>query len=280
MRYLLPIALLAACTDDAVAPPTPTPVAAPARPAPPAPPLLGVVAARDSEVVSAQIDGRIIDVIAKSGAHVHPGDPIVEIDPTLLDEKVQAAAAAVEVARAELAGAGAEVAEARRQVALERRMFEAGAAAEESVRVAKASLARAVAADARATASLHEAEAARAALDSQLQHTHVTARIEGTVSLVKAQKGEVVAPGMPIARVFDPSHLMIRFQVTHDRRHDVLPGTTVELHVPGLAALAAHVTSVSADLEPPLDFAVAEADITDAAPDLQIGVLGEVRIAP
>jgi hypothetical protein len=41
----------------------------------------------------------------------------------------------------------------------------------------------------------------------------------------------------------------------------------------------ARVTSVSADLEPPLDFAVAEADIVDAgvARDVQIGTLGDVR---
>ena len=280
MRYLIAL-LLAACTDDAAPPPAPPPLPAPARPAPPAPPLLGVVAARNSEVVSAQVDGRIIDVIAKSGTHVEPGQTIVEIDPTLLAEKQQAAVAAVEVARAELAGAAADVVEAKRQVALEKRMFDAGAAAEETVRVARASLAKAVASEARATASLHEAEATRATLDSQLQRTHVASRIGGTVSLVKAQKGEVVAPGVAIARVFDPAHLMIRFQVTHDRRHDFVEGTAVELRVPGVAAaLAAHITAVSADLEPPLDFAVAEADITDTTPDLQIGVLGEVRIAP
>jgi hypothetical protein len=44
--------------------------------------------------------------------------------------------------------------------------------------------------------------------------------------------------------------------------------------------LRASVTSVSTDLEPPLDFAVAEADIRDAgaAHDLQIGTLGDIRV--
>jgi ABC-type glutathione transport system ATPase component len=54
-------------------------------------------------------------------------------------------------------------------------------------------------------------------------------------------------------------------------------------HLVAAAGGAAHpnarVTSVSSDLEPPLDFAVAEADIVDAgaARDVQIGTLGDVR---
>jgi hypothetical protein len=101
------------------------------------------------------------------------------------------------------------------------------------------------------------------------------------VSLLKAQAGEVVAPGAVIARVFDPASLMIRFQVPRDRRRDLAAGTQVELTVAGAdRPLRARVTSVSSDLEPPLDFAVGEADILDAnaARDVQIGTLGEVRV--
>jgi len=100
------------------------------------------------------------------------------------------------------------------------------------------------------------------------------------VSLVKAQVGEVVAPGAAIARVFDPANLTIRFQVPRARRREVSTGTIVELTVAGVdRPLRARVTSVSSDLEPPLDFAVAEADIVDAgaARDVQIGTLGDVR---
>lgn len=104
------------------------------------------------------------------------------------------------------------------------------------------------------------------------------------VSLVKAQVGEVGAPGAAIARVFDPANLMIRFQVPRDRRREVSTGTIVELTVASAdRPLRARVTSVSSDLEPPLDFAVAEADIVDAgaARDVQIGTLGDVRaVAP
>jgi macrolide-specific efflux system membrane fusion protein len=270
-----------ACTSDFVASTEPTPAPVTRRAEPVAAPLIGVVAARTSEIVAARVDGRIVRVITKSGQRVHAGDPIAELDPTLLAERLRAATAAVDAARAELAGAGAEVTEARRQVALESRMFAAGATAKESVRIARARLARDVASSDRAAAALREAGASRAAIESQLSYTRLAAPIDGVVSLVKAQVGEVVAPGAAIARVFDPDNLMIRFQVPRDRRREVSAGTAVELTVTGAdRPLRAHVTSVSSDLEPPLDFAVAEADIVDAgaARDVQIGTLGDVRV--
>jgi RND family efflux transporter MFP subunit len=279
-KLLLSLWLMACTADRAVSPePTAAPVAP--RAAAVVAPLVGVVAARASEVVAAQVDGRIIRVIAKSGQRVRRGDAIAELDPTLLAERLRAAPASVDAARADVDGAGAGVAEAKRQVGLESRMFAAGASAEELVRIARASLIRAGATAERAAASLREAIASRAAIESQLSHTHLEAPIDGVVSLVKAQLGEVVAPGAAIARVFDPANLTIRFQVPRDRRREVAAGTTVELTVTGSDhPLRASVTSVSTDLEPPLDFAVAEADILDsgAARELQIGTLGDVRV--
>jgi len=91
-------------------------------------------------------------------------------------------------------------------------MFAAGATAKESVRIARARLARDVASSDRAAAALREASASRAAIESQLSYTRLAAPIDGVVSLVKAQVGEVGAPGAALARVFDPDNLMIRFQ--------------------------------------------------------------------
>jgi macrolide-specific efflux system membrane fusion protein len=284
MRKLLLVLSLAACTPDPIASPEAVPVPAVSHAAPAAAPLLGIVAARATEIVAARVDGRILRVIARSGQRVRAGDPIAELDPTLLTERLRAATAAVDAARADAAGAAAEVTEARRQVGLERRMFAAGAAAAESVRIAHARLARAVASSDRAAAALREADANRAAIESQLSSTRLAAPIDGVVSLVKAQAGEVVAPGAAIARVFDPANLMIRFQVPRDRRREISTGTAVELTVAGAdRPVQARVASVSSELEPPLDFAVSEADIVDAdaTRDIQIGTLGDVRaVAP
>ena len=76
-----------ACTPSAVASPEATPAPVVPHAAPVAATLIGVVAARASEVVAAQVDGRIVRVIAKSGQRVHAGDPIAELDPTLLADR-------------------------------------------------------------------------------------------------------------------------------------------------------------------------------------------------
>jgi RND family efflux transporter MFP subunit len=264
---------MASSEPVATAPVAPTAVAKPTAP----PPLVGVLAAKNMQVVAAQIDGRVLHVSVTSGQRIHAGEPVAELDSSLLDDRARQASAAVEVARAETAGMAAEVSEAQRQLALERRMFNSGASAEESVRLARAQLQRASAGAARAGATLREAEAAREAINVEVGRSRVVAPIDGVVSLVKVQPGEVVGPGAVIARVFDPSGLTVRFQVTHDRRKDVEVGTRVVLAVAG-NEVTAEVKSVSADLEPPLDFAVAEADVVGNPPDMPVGSVGDVRI--
>nr|HEX4312384.1 HlyD family efflux transporter periplasmic adaptor subunit [Kofleriaceae bacterium] len=273
------LALLTSCAADDPAPVFAPPAVAAPRPAPVVAPLVGVLAAQTSDVVAAQIDGRIASVIATTGQHVRAGDPIAELDATTIDDRARAATAAVEAARAESAGAGAEVVEAERQLALEQRLYAAGAAAAEQVRLSRASLVHAEANAARAAASMREADAQRAAVDDQRAHMHVVAPIDGVVSLVKAQPGEVVGAGAVIARVFDPGALAVRFQVTRERRRDIAVGTEVELQLAGGdGPVRARVTSLSADLEPPLDFAVAEAAVVGATPDAPIGSVGDVRV--
>lgn len=279
-KLLLGLALIG-CTTPAAPSPDPAPPPAAPRAARAGEPLLGVVAARVNEVIAARVDGRILRVAARPGQRVHAGDLIAEIDPTLLAERLRAATAAVDAARAEIAGADTEVSAARHRGLVASRLLAASVGPAEAVHTARTNLARAMAASSRAGAALREATATRAGLEAQLSATRFEAPVDGVLSLIKTQPGEVVAPGAVIARVFDPDSLMIRFQVLHDRRREVAPGAMVELTVAGADhPLRARVTSVSTDLEPPLDFAVAEADIVDpgAARDVQIGTLGEVRV--
>jgi hypothetical protein len=102
--------------------------------------------------------------------------------------------------------------------------------------------------------------------------------------LVATHAREVVAPGAASAPAVAPSNLTIRFAVPRDRRREVSLGAAVELTVAGKAQpLRARVASVSSDLGPPLDFALAEAEIVDAAAarDIPIGTHGDLRtLAP
>ena len=98
--------------------------------------------------------------------------------------------------------------------------------------------------------------------------------------LVAMHAREVVAPGTASARPVAPSNLTIRFAVPRDRRREVALGTAVELTVAGrYQPLRARVASISSDLGPPLDFALAEAEIVDAAAarDIPAGTHGDLR---
>src|SRR5512140_3103471 len=99
MRTLLLGLSLMACTPDHIASPEPAVAPVTPRVAPVAAPLIGVIAARASEVIAARVDGRVVRVVAKSGQRVHAGDPIAELDPTMVADRLRVAAAAVDAAR-------------------------------------------------------------------------------------------------------------------------------------------------------------------------------------
>lgn len=281
MRTFIFLVLLTSCTPDVVAPPeAPAPVA-PAEQVAVAP-MLGVITSLDTQVVSARIEGHIVQVAATSGKTVHKDDVLAELDPKPLDDRLRAATAAGEAAEADDQAAKADVLEQERLLSLERKMFLAGASSAEAVRVAAAKLVRSKASAERAAAALREANANRDAVDEQRSYTKLRAPIDGVVSLVKVQTGQEVTPGVAIGRVFDPSKLMSRFQVTHEHQGEIAVDQIVELTIAGTnRKLKAKVTSVSADLEPPLDFAIADAAILDpgAAKDVMVGTHVDVRLA-
>ena len=115
------------------------------------------------------------------------------------------------------------------------------------------------------------------------RYRKIAAPLDGVVTNLKAHEGEVASVGTPLARVFDPSDLIIRFAVPRDHRADIAIGQRVELAVDGdPRRVPAIVTSISGAQEPPINFTVVEADIDDAklAPgQLTVASVGRVRIA-
>jgi hypothetical protein len=110
----------------------------------------------------------------------------------------------------------------------------------------------------------------------------VTSPIDGVVTVVKVTEGAMASRGQPIARVFDPRDLWIRFAVPPEGRDAIHEGdaiTAVPLH--GTAPLPAVVRIVNRALEPPLELSVVEADLDDASVanhDAMLGTLVDVRL--
>ena len=110
------------------------------------------------------------------------------------------------------------------------------------------------------------------------------APIDGVVSMIRVKEGEMARPGTAVARVFDPKDLWLRFAVerSEDDAVSLQTGTRVRARLAGSGqVVSAIVRNVSTDLEPPLQFIVADADIDDAAvssESIQVGVVGRVSL--
>ena len=126
-------------------------------------------------------------------------------------------------------------------------------------------------------------KSAREQTEKDLARTDIVSPLDGVITNIKAHEGEIVQIGTPIARVFDPSDLLIRFAVPKDQRAQVKVGQRVELTVEGNPRpVWATVTNISGAQEPPINFTVVEADIDDSklAPgELAVAAVGRVRIA-
>jgi len=245
---------------------------------------VGVLAARRSATVAAEVGGRIAEVLVHIGDRVEVGAPIARIDDLPARQRLAAARAAAEQARAARHGAALEVDDARARLALARRMLDRGITSRESVRAAGVAVGVAEAARERAAAAERAALAEVAEVERQLAATTVTAPLAGVVSQVRARVGDVVDRGAALAAVIDPSELRVRFAVPPDRADEVPPGTRVVLRPSGVGGeIPAIVRHVAPALEPPLRLVVVEAEV--AAPGgagalpVQPGAVGRVTVA-
>ncbi|HEY5926732.1 MAG TPA: HlyD family secretion protein, partial [Kofleriaceae bacterium] len=111
----------------------------------------------------------------------------------------------------------------------------------------------------------------------------IVAPIDGVITLVKVSEGQMAGRGQPIARIFDPSDLRVRFEVPLQRRDTIEPGARVSasLVIDTSRQLTATVLVVHRTLDPSLPLAVAEADLDDgnlADRDTLVGAMVDVRL--
>jgi HlyD family secretion protein len=195
--------------------------------------------------------GRVIEVIVREGDRVSTGDLLVKIDDAMLmsfreqaqagvdaaqaslqileerplDEEVASASAEFDAAQAELDGAEAaldlliasydpfdppyaDILAAGSDIAI----------AEAGLKLSKAKLTQVRAGPlegeiAAARASLAEAEANLHFVDLQIQDQLLTSPVDGVVSQVLVEAGEIALPGTVLVQIRDPSHLTLTLYV-------------------------------------------------------------------
>lgn len=250
---------------------------------PPAPEFTGVVTSRKSSVISAQVQARIEKLSIHTGQLIKAGEPVAKLDKTELETKLAQAQSNEKSAVMEAGAFGAQASALRKSMIAETRLHKLGVSSAMAVNNATAQYAQIGAQGAAAMARAITAKAAREQSEKDLAKAEIVAPIDGVVTNLKAHEGEIAQIGTPLARVFDPSDLIIRFAVPRERRTGIRLGQRVELAIEGDKRLVwATVTNISGAQEPPINFTVVEADIDDAklAPgELTVASVGRVRIA-
>ena len=279
--------LVTACAAPDPAPTEPSPTGATqaraVKPPPPAPEFTGVVTSRKSSVISAQVQGRIEKLSIHAGQQIKAGELVAKLDETELQTKLDQARSNEQAALMEAGSFGAQASAARQKMVAEARLHKLGVSSRMAVTSARAEYAQIGSQGGAAMAKAITAKAAREQSEKDLAKAAIVAPIDGIVTNIKAREGEIAQVGTPLARVFDPSDLIIRFAVPREHRADLQLGQRVELAIEGNKRLVwATVTNISGAQEPPINFTVVEADIDDgklAPGELTVASVGRVRIA-
>jgi RND family efflux transporter MFP subunit len=154
-----------------------------------------VIEAVRQSTVSAQIQGRIVDIRFDVGDTVKKGDVIVRIDERQVGQAAAASAAQVGEAQAALANARAQYERTKQLLA---QKF-----------VSRAALDRAEAEYRAAQARVTSLLAGAAAAATEKSFATVVAPYSGVVSARHVEVGEMATPGKPLMTGFDPSTLRV-----------------------------------------------------------------------
>jgi RND family efflux transporter MFP subunit len=171
----------------------------------------GYLVARRQAVVSAKIQGRLLELRVEEGSVVRKGDVIARLESTDFIAQVERSKAALaefdankQRADAAIQRAEADLAENRRQLSLNTRLLKEAVVAQDAfdaaasrVRISEAQLAQSRADRAQIDPQRAGATANLAYTEAQLDNTIIRAPFDGTVVKKMAEVGESVAPIPP-----------------------------------------------------------------------------------
>ena len=160
---------------------------------------IGSARGATSVVLSPEVSGRVLRIVAAAGDAVAAGDLILELD-------AEAAELAVERARLVLADA---------QATIDRLTRLTGSGATTALQTQEAELA------------LRTAELALRAAERDLADHRLTAPVAGVVGLIEVQAGDLVSSSTVVTRIEDRSRLVIDFRVPERVAALVRPGDAV-----------------------------------------------------
>lgn len=204
---------------------------------------IGQVEAQRSWLVGPTVAGRVRAVQVDVGDTVQPGQPLAEMDPVDLDQRIAALDAAMARAQSTQQAAAAQLADAQARRALaaanlqrnqdlaNRNFISAGALEARTQEVASAS-AGVQAAQANLSGSAQDAtrlQAERAALVQQRGRLLLVAPAQAVVTTREAEAGSTVVAGQAVMRLVDPASLWVKLRVDQGRSAGLAPGLAARI---------------------------------------------------
>lgn len=216
--------------------PTTTAAASPAVPRSTGLVASGYVVARRQATVSAEITGRIQEILFEEGTEVEAGQVLARLDDTRAQLQLQELRARVAAAEARVASLSAQSAEAATVLERAQRLAQSNIGSEAAVTAAQAQVSSL---NAQIQSARADAAAARVQVESQedlIERHVVRAPFAGVVIAKNAQVGEILSPASAgggftrtgVATLVDMSSLEIEVDVNEGQIQRVTPGQRVE----------------------------------------------------
>jgi HlyD family secretion protein len=239
-----------------------------------------IVSSRISQAISAESDGAVMALSVGVDQPVKAGDPIAQLDIAELRAALDKAGAQRDRARGQAGHAYAMASQAQRKAHLESRLVRTGASSPEAQHSAQSELDAASADGAAAGGDIRAAESTITETKRLIAAASLKSPIDGIVSVVKIRKGEVAHKGMTIAKVFDPTDLIVKFVLPKTKRSLIKEGQRVIMSYGTDKKVPVTVKEVVDDHDVAIDFlqVVAELDKTGRPDDIHVGVFGQVRL--
>ncbi len=197
----------------------------------------GEVRARVESRLGFRVGGKLLDRSVEPGQSVKAGQLLARLDPQDLKLAADAARAQLAAARSNHALAAADL---KRYQALKDQNFISGAELERRDAVVQA-----------ARAQLDQARAQLSVQENQATYASLHADVPGVVTAVLAERGQMVAAGMPVVQIAQDGARDVVFSVPEDKLAAIGIGTEVQVRrwsAPG--NFKARVREVAASADP------------------------------
>ncbi len=240
----------------------------------------GTVHARETAVVSAQVMGRIQQVLVHAGDSVRAGQTLVVLDDAALRSQLEQAQAGVKAAQHAQAAAQTNAALAAstldRYKQLESQKSVSPQEMDEVSRRAEAAAAGVEAVRAQTDAARAQESGAR----TMLGYTHLVAPFAGVVTARMADPGTMAAPGVPLLQVDQATALQLQATVDESVIGAIHKGMKVQVAVDGGAStdLAGTVSEIVPAADPSSHSFLVKIDLP-ASPQLRAGMYGTAEFA-